>query len=493
MPFFSYTSAQESQTTCESNPPVCSATPQSMNLYLEFQSDVTGLLKTNNFETATVAISQWEGGIFTNKLLELTGVQNFDDSLAGQALKTFYITSARSATALITSAFLFELSALSTLSDNSVWLTILLHDRPIIRDWAKLLDIERNLNQSAYYLGKAWDIAKTITKTKQLRKILKTYEEKGLLQWSDSFPSSIRYMELISNLVSLNLTAKAFLAYGSTKPLENWKFKESSITLNKKRIEQLKTDYQCTRRNAGFKCNTSRSLLSKDLKILTNSTKEQGKWSRTLIKQSRKNLAQALGTFPKGTVANLQGKSSDAYLTEREKILLRNIYGLDTTRMTKNEAVSIISFSKTSKNQRKEANKGLQTTRKTVQHAWNRIRKAIKDTGKNIGTTVTSIIKNIRWEADNPDPNTLSQPRAEKFDNALRKNLEVLTILKLQADTISDNSSNISLTQQFWELSVITQELLDTVGNKEKNLRKTLNNLCNYQCTNKGNTTCYIQ
>lgn len=84
-------------------------------------------------------------------------------------------------------------------------------------------------------------------------------------------------MDLISNLVSLNLTTKAFLAYGAKKPLENWKFEESSIMLNKKWIEQLETDYQCTRRNAGFKCNTSRSLLSKDLKILTNSTKEQGK------------------------------------------------------------------------------------------------------------------------------------------------------------------------------------------------------------------------
>lgn len=491
MSFFPYTSAEETQQTCESNPPVCSATPQSMNLYLDFQREAAALLKTNKFETATMAVSQWEWGIFSNDLLELEKLQNFDDSLAGQALKIFYITSARSATALITSAFLFELSALSTLSDNTISLTILLHDRPIVRDRAKLLDIERNLNQTAYYLGEAWDIAKTISKTEQVKLLMEKYETRGLFQDSDSFPSSIKYTDFISNAVSLNLAVKAFLAYGAIQPLENWKFGWSSITFTTGRIQELKSDYQCVRWNGGFKCNTSRKHLWQNLKTLVHSTENQGKESRNQITQSWKDLVQAIGTFPGGARANLRGKSSDNYLTEREKILLRNIYGLDTTRMTKDEALSIISLSKTSKDQWK-------TTTKQLNKSWETIKNGGKDLWKfikKVGNSIKKLIKNIGKKAEK---NTLewqrrTESRAEKFEDTLRKNLEVLTLLKLQADTVSDISSNNSLTQQFWELSVLTQKLLDTIGTKEKNLRKTLNNICSYQCSNKGNSTCYVQ
>lgn len=491
LPFFSYVSAQSNQQTCWSNPPVCSATPQSMNLYLDFQDELATLLKTNKFETATIAVSQWEWGIFSNELLELEKLQNFDDSLAGQALKIFYVTSARSATALITSAFLFELSALSTLADNTVSLTILFHDRPIVRDWAKLLNIERTLNQTAYYLGEAWDITKTIANTDQIQLLMKKYEEKGLLQKSESFPSSIKYTALISSAVSLNIVLKAFLAYGSIQPLENWKFGWSSIVFSTGRIQQLKTDYQCTRWNAGFKCNKPWKHLSQNLKTLVNSVENQGKWSRNQISQSWKELVQAIGTFPGGALANLKGKSSDSYLTEREKILLRNIYGLDTTRMTKDEALSIISLSKTTKNQWKSTTKEFNKSWETIKNAGKDVWKFIK----KVGNSIKELIKNIgkKAEKNTPEWQIKKESRAEKFEDTLRKNLEVVMLLKLQADTVSDTSTNISLTQQFWELSVLTQKLLDTIGSKDKNLRKTLNSVCSYQCSNKGIPTCYIQ
>jgi hypothetical protein len=36
--------------------------------------------------------------------------------------------------------------------DNTISLTILLQDRPIVRDWSKLLDVERTLSEIAYEL-----------------------------------------------------------------------------------------------------------------------------------------------------------------------------------------------------------------------------------------------------------------------------------------------------------------------------------------------------
>lgn len=489
-PFFSYTFAQEKQ-SCESNPLVCSATPQTMNLYLEFQSEAAGLLKTNNFETATEAVNQGEWGIFTNKLLEIDALERFDESLAGQALKVFYLTSARSATALITSAFLFELSALSTLADSSVGLTVLFHDRPIVRDWAKLLEIERNLNQSAYYLGKVWEITKTITKAEQLRSLLKSYEDKGLFQDTATFPSSITYTDLITNLVRLNLAVKAFLAYGSVQPLEQRKFWWSTITLSPVRLEKITSDYHCVRWNAGFKCNTSWKRLLQNFQSLLQSTEHQGEKSWNQISQSWKNLVQALGTFPQEFSANLKGKSSDAYLTEREKILLRDIYGLDTTRMTKDEALSIISLSKTTKNQRKETSKGLGTLWKKT---WTPVTDTIKDYKNTVSNALASRANQLEGLFKENEPSSLSAgERAEIFEQELTENLLLLSTAKAQADALSDSSNNIALTQQFWELSVLTRKLLDTIGTKEKNLRKTLNTVCVYQCSNKGTSTCYVQ
>jgi hypothetical protein len=38
------------------------------------------------------------------------------------------------------------------LADNTIGITILFQDRPIVRDWTKLLDIEWKLSETAYNL-----------------------------------------------------------------------------------------------------------------------------------------------------------------------------------------------------------------------------------------------------------------------------------------------------------------------------------------------------
>ena len=243
--------------------------------------------------------------------------------------------------------------------------------------------------------------------------------------------------------------------------------------------------------NAGFKCNPSWSRALQDFQSLLKSTENQGEKSWSQISQSWKNLVQALGTFPQGISANLKGKASDAYLTEREKILLRDIYGLDTTKMTKDEALSIISLSKTTKNQRKETSKSLGTI-------WKKTRTSVTDTIKDYKNTVSDAIqsranqlKKLSKENESSSPSV--GEKAEIFEQELAEKLLLLSTAKAQADALSDSSNNIALTQQFGELSVLTKKLLDTIGTKEKNLRKTLNTLCIYQCSNKGTSTCYVQ
>ncbi|MBQ9554294.1 hypothetical protein IJU97_05100 [bacterium] len=56
--FVNKTYAEEAKKSCEDNPPVCSATPESMSTYLEFQKDMANLLNTNGLKTATETMSE---------------------------------------------------------------------------------------------------------------------------------------------------------------------------------------------------------------------------------------------------------------------------------------------------------------------------------------------------------------------------------------------------------------------------------------------------
>ena len=196
--------------------------------------------------------------------------------------------------------------------------------------------------------------------------------------------------------------------------------------------------------NAGFKCNPSWSRALQDFQSLLKSTENQGEKSWSQISQSWKNLVQALGTFPQGFSANLKGKSSDAYLTEREKILLRDIYGLDTTKMTKDEALSIISLSKTTKNQRKETSKSLGTK------TWTSLTDTIKDYKNTVSDAIQSRanqLKKLSKENESSSPSV--REKAEIFEQELAEKLLLLSTAKVQADALSDSSNNIALTQQF--------------------------------------------
>lgn len=527
MPFFSVSSAQSQ---CESNPDVCSATPESMYLYLEFQREMAALLQTTSFQTATMTISQWEG-VFTNKLLNLDSTKNIDDSLASQALKLFYITSARSATALVTSSFLFGLSALGTLWDNTIGLSILLKDRAIVRDRAKLLDIERNLNQTAYHLWQAGDITKTITETAPIRSLLKKYEEKGLLTQVAGFSSSVRYMDLLMTLASMNISVKAFLAYNVKGIMRD--FKESGLKFNPEWIQKLDDDYRCVRWALWFKCNRSRKSLTNNLQILTNSTKEQGTKSWKVMKNSFDDLKKALGTR-KSAGSNVIGKSSDEHLTEREKSLLRDVYGLDTTKMTKDEALSILSLSNQTKGTRKEiANAGITVYEKGIKPSAIAIRSLKdKETRNTIGRAIaqafskvfipnkksgakvfpeSSLIysgeSDVVWIKRQFDRSAIDILEEIKKENDLQyienypdsftlvmiENLQILADSRRQIDSISSFSAGSVLYHQFWELSEKIKKLIKTVGNKDENLRQILNQVCSYQCNNKGTETCFIQ
>lgn len=517
-PFFSNTFAEsESESSA-----VCSATPQTMNNYLTFQNEIIKLISTNSFKTATETMAEGKGGLFTNELLKIKWYNStIDDTLAGQALRLFDITASRSLVGTITAVFLFELTAMAAIVDSSLNLTILLQDRPIVRDRSSLMDIEWELSSAAYSRWSAWDIQKTIVEMDQLNNILEAAKRSETITKDSSFWSSITYINLISELVDLNISVRLFLAYWSTKDLSrtertDWKWKKHPrlIKFNEKWIEEIKEDYHPVRRTMWFKCNTSRKNLVKVMKQLWGSTAEQWKSSWKRISKSYKDLKEAL-TNRWGALNNLKWKSSSSKLTEREKEILRSRYGIDTSKITDQEWLSIFKLYTNWKNQSSAIKKGAKSINKEnikgvgksikegIKNGWKNTKDALKDGRKKtkalVKATWTSIKSVFKRE------NNLSTLDAEfeswkntmysngLFEQEMQKQIKSFTIFSEAFNKLTDDNPAIETTKEFSVIRFQINEILHTIWDKDSMLRKALYEVCSKQCTNRGSSCCYVQ
>lgn len=116
--------------------------------------------------------------------------------------------------------------------------------------------------------------------------------------------------------------------------------------------------------------------------------------------------------------------------------------------MTKDEALSIISLSKTTKNQWKETSKGLGTLWKKT---WTSLTDTIKDYKNTVSNALASRANQLKglFKENELSSSLPAGERAEIFEQELTENLLLLSTAKAQADALSDSSNNIALTQQF--------------------------------------------
>ena len=509
----------------EDNPPVCTATPDDMAIYLEFQKEMATILSKNGFKTSTEIMSEGGAGLFTTKTLELTGLQAFNESLAWQAIRIFDITVTRSATAIITATFLFELSAVSALADNTLWLTILFQERPIVRDWVKLLDVERSLNTSAYDLWRAWEIAKTVVEMDKINDIVKKYEGKGLFKNNSNFWVSARYMDIVMELVELNAAVKWCLVYSDETPLNDFKSNDHHLDVSEDWSRKIRNAYICARPKYGLKCNTSWAALKKNLSILGNSTKKQGKGSVDQIKQSYRNLVESLWNW------NAVKKDADlkSSLTKRELEILRSRYWLNASKITDKEGLHLLSLPSTIVAWWKKAKKGInmavQNVKTWVKQTFYRkecLNKCLDSDKRNSTECVDYLKKNDRCndvleKKDVKAQREMNKGKEEKSKNSnvlfpgtfdasvnryagtelsqkLDKALDELVASQEDAERLAAISQNLDLTQSFIEYSKKIDELAEeTIWDKDKGLRKALNDVCQEQCKNRDNSCCYVQ
>lgn len=498
---FFYAAAQEK--TCEDNPPVCTATSPSMQIYLEFQKEMATLLATKKFKTATEQVSEWKWWLFTSKILALTGVESFADSLVWKTIRIADITATRSATSILTSIFLFQLSAVTAIMDNTISLTILLQDRPIVRDWSKLLDVERTLSEIAYELWSNWEIANKITEVSAFDNIINKYKWEWLIK-DATFWWSIAYTDLILQLTELNSAIKWFLAYDSTGMIDEYNNGDYNIEIQKEWIQELKEEYKCARRTFWFKCSTSWTALKKNLKILTNNTNKQWKWAINQIKDSYKELKQSLWNW---SAIKDRFQWKDLTLTDKERELLESRYWLNAAKMTKWESSAIISLNSNISDKWNSLAKWVKTAVKSFKWAitdfkekwknkdseYTKLKEEAKAKKKEYKEDVYIGNRNLVFFWVNTETWKKSEYVWTKLYDLMLRNIESLNVSRTNSKHIASISNNMDLTKEYVLLLSKIKELTTVIWNKDNWLRSSLNSFCSAQCANKWNDCCYVK
>ena len=482
---------------CWPNAPVCLQTPNSLNLYLEFQQKAIALLASDPFKTTTEQIQTWEWGIFTNKVLKLSSPDaNTNIPILTDLLKELETAVTNMIIGTATTSALFLLSALNTESDGLMSFLILFQERPLVRDRSKLQDIDRSISETIYTLGQKWKIWKTIENTSQFQTIITQYQNQGLLSKAENIPSQFSYLELLLELQSLNVEIKSFLSSSSTYQLTD---NENILKFNVKRVQNLKSDYHCARFNAinlaAPKCWGSANALLANLKALTSNTKKTGASSLHTITSALERLNESLKGFK-----HFRSKKNKS-LTNDELELLRSVYGLDTTKLTDEQLSSFspFSISQKSKNQWNQAKKDAKTELKKIWQFRSDSIKSYKDSIKKAKEE-----KRAQEEEIQTDNKALSELKKQALELQIKneyhislhehlyKDFKILVDAENKVKTETELTNPTLSTYQFAHLSYQIQKIADLIWNNNAWIRKSIKNICSYQCSNKSSSTCYI-
>ena len=515
---FSVASAQwaDSETAskpkCTAHPSVCQMTPWTFNLYLDFQRTILALIRKNPFETVTELIDNPQGGLFTNKVLSLDALKKWDDSLIWRSIKIADEALSNVVSSTLTSIFLFEISAIWGAIDNSAWFLVLFHDRPIVRDWAKLLNVERQIIQTAYEIGRAWDITNEIKDSKLIKDVINRYIEKGLLATGSQVPEKLAYADLLFSLYRINLGQKIFLFLWTTSQLEaGVQSGDIQLIFNPDWLVQQKEDYRCVRWAGGRRCNGSFRQTLSNIKALRRNTGDTWKRSLKTISNASKRLWEALGW---GQKKGDEDSNSRFDISEGELRLLRDVYGVDTSHLYLGRSEGLFAVSDSwkhkwnemkseIKNTTSNVKRGVKNTFSKIKELFRKKRKKNKQQ-KNEGSSTSSGTQ----EASNPTEGTLTSSNIQEtssptvasptvdtidFRKSLEENMELLELYEAEIIENADVNDTLFLSQQFGVLTYKVQNIISALGNKNGGLRKEIRDLCDYQCRNSSSVMCYVQ
>ena len=192
-----------------SQPPVCDWPSEMMSNYFNFQQEMKFALLWSEVQEKRFNSSVWTWWLFWKESLKLPSALDLVASSIVGGVKSTVSTAG-------TSAVLLVLAAKSVLQSNTEWFAILFKDRPIVRDYKTMLDIETDLFNLAYFRSKQMNLTLSLEKQEtydKLNEIIEKYQWLWLLYKWAKMQKTESFASILEELIEMNTVMKHFILF----------------------------------------------------------------------------------------------------------------------------------------------------------------------------------------------------------------------------------------------------------------------------------------
>lgn len=452
-PFISFW-ANEQPAPC----PACWSSPTNLSLINSFTTEILANIKTiwdkDPYAGKHVPPSRYDSGKFVapkQSIMSKTLRQAREALWSILAIKRVHL----------------ELGDLANVGDS---LAVLAKNQVVLRDRQKMSKIEQDINRKKYELSVGWWRTDTIgwVTFQKMQSIITRYKELEILDTTTEIDDWAEYGDLILLLGRLNSSVKHLVALGG----EEWAKSEKdifidlrtsweiAIKLKEQAIKDIKKDYDCTR---WYACEQSWTNIKEEMKKIKDIFKDglgNAKEQITIANQSLKK-------------AYSQENLKKAFVTENT-LVNQLSWALSTLKKRRDKAVEI-----DKKYNEWEDNIWNNSTETNTNDNSKKEELVIKDWTTKIANSFTT--------ADKESIKNNFRTRIQSTQTTIQKEASSM-IDRYETNNISDIMSYFVAISQ--KINGINKTI---IGSKDGGncLIANLGALCEKQCSNIGNKSCY--
>lgn len=292
----------EASSTTTSQPEICSWPSEMMSNYFNFQKEAISILLGSKVNERLLKVTFTSKGLFSKEVLSLSALDLIANGIVWNIRS--------SVSNLLTSAVLLLLVSSSVVQSNVEWLAILFKDRPAVRDYKEMLDIESELFDVAYFRSKQINLTRPLewNLAGDLDKLIKKYQDLWLLEQGKFIEGGNSSMaDVLSDLLMMNTAMKHFIMVGGKLWKSGlsayywcfWAFGKNSCSKNtfvikfsQEAVNQLGNDYKDVMEFSA--CNQSVNYFVSSIDGAVSNGKDSVKNSIQDVKNSMNTLWGAL-------------------------------------------------------------------------------------------------------------------------------------------------------------------------------------------------------
>lgn len=317
-------------------PEVCAWPSETMLEYFQFQKDALEAITSSTASNGKLSVWDSDWWLFTRR----------DLSLPSSALD-YVVDSVRWRTSSIisttaTSVVLLMLASSSVVESDVEWLAILFKDRPIVRDYKQMLDVETEIFTTAFDFSRKIDLTRALkwNTVSKFDAVVKQYQASWLLRQGANTNGSASMANILSDLISMNASMKYFISMWWevwASELKSyvwcvWQYKKEQcdgsnfvLWFSDEAVEKLKEEYSGSRWY--WACNSSASNFKSSISKSARNGLDSLKSAWDNIKTSWHSLINAL--IWKWTWSKML--TDPCQLTDYERAQLEAYYWWDRT------------------------------------------------------------------------------------------------------------------------------------------------------------------